>query len=278
MSEAGLGGEMAGVPPGGGRRDAPRATAEACAAFAVWRPEAPFVVGQLGQSLDGRIATVTGDSKYINGSAALDHLHAIRARVDAVLVGVGTALADDPLLTVRRVPGASPARVVLDPGGRLPTTAAVWRADGVRRIVVRRAGVEAPVPAGVEVVALAPDEPHAVGGDGAGRIDPRAIVAALGRLGIARLLVEGGADTVSRFLAAGALDRLHVLVSPMLIGSGRPGLTLAPVETIAQALRPRARAYLLGDGDVLFDCDLRAVAHSSGAGAGADAGMGVATG
>ncbi|GGK52505.1 RibD family protein [Salinarimonas ramus] len=216
--------------------------------FAAGRPQAPFVVGQLGQSLDGRIATVTGDSKYINGSAALDHLHAIRARVDAVLVGVGTAIADDPLLTVRRVPGRSPARVVLDPNGRLSPDAAVWRDDGARRVLLRRRRVTAPVPGGVELVAFSEE----------GTIAPGAIVAALGRLGFGRILVEGGAETVSRFLADGALDRLHVLVSPMLIGSGRPGLVLDPVERIAQALRPRARAYLLEDGDVLFDCDLRA--------------------
>jgi len=79
----------------------------------------PFVVAQLGQSLDGRIATVTGESRWINGDSTLEHLHRLRAHVDAVVVGVGTAEADDPLLTVRRVDGPSPARVVLDLGGRI---------------------------------------------------------------------------------------------------------------------------------------------------------------
>ncbi|WP_349370050.1 RibD family protein [Salinarimonas sp.] len=236
---------------GGGAREesGTRASREAAlfGPFAAGRPDAPFVVGQLGQSLDGRIATPTGDSKYINGSAALDHLHAIRARVDAVLVGVGTALADDPLLTVRRVPGQSPARVVLDPNGRLPPRAQVWRDDGTRRIALRRAGVGAPLPAGVERLDL----------PGEGAVAPTTIVAALGRLGFARILVEGGANTVSRFLEAGCLDRLHVLVAPLLIGSGQIGLSLAPIDRLGEALRPRARAYLLEDGDVLFDCDLR---------------------
>src|SRR5438270_2681906 len=81
------------------------------------------VVGQIGQSIDGRIATVTGHSKYINGPAGLAHLHRLRALVDAVLVGIGTAVADNPQLTVRRVAGPSPARVVLDPRGRLPPDA-----------------------------------------------------------------------------------------------------------------------------------------------------------
>src|SRR5262249_12014134 len=89
-----------------------------------------MVVGQVGQSLDGRIATATGHSHYINGPEGLDHLHRLRAVVDAVVVGVATALADDPQLTVRRVAGPHPARIVIDPRGRLPTTARMLKADG----------------------------------------------------------------------------------------------------------------------------------------------------
>ena len=95
-------------------------------------PARPFVVAQLGQSLDGRIATITGMSKYINGAPALDHLHRIRAEVDAVVVGASTVVADDPQLTVRRVPGRSPARVVIDPTGRLKGPAK-WHEAMVRR-------------------------------------------------------------------------------------------------------------------------------------------------
>ncbi|HEV7823266.1 MAG TPA: RibD family protein, partial [Burkholderiales bacterium] len=91
-----------------------------------------IVVGQIGQSLDGRIATASGHSRYINGPAGLCHLHRLRSLVDAVLVGVGTALADDPQLTVRHVAGPHPARVVLDPKGRLAGCAKVFTCDGVR--------------------------------------------------------------------------------------------------------------------------------------------------
>src|SRR5450755_3550683 len=94
------------------------------------------VVAQIGQSLDGRVATETGHSHYINGPAGLAHLHRLRALVDAVVVGVGTALADDPQLTVRRVSGPHPARVIIDPGGRLPAGARMFAADGVRRLVL----------------------------------------------------------------------------------------------------------------------------------------------
>src|SRR5512134_1705736 len=206
----------------------------------------PFVIAQLGQSLDGRIATPTGESRWINREAALDHLHRLRAAVDAVVVGVGTVIADDPMLTVRRVAGSNPVRVIIDPNGRLPAQARCLAEDGTRRLVIRRNGAAAP--AGVEGITLAPD--HAI-------FPPRAIIAALHARGLRRVLVEGGAWTISSFIDAGAVDRLHVLVAPMILGSGKTGLSLAPIARIEQALRPPTRVHVLPDGDVLFDCDLR---------------------
>jgi riboflavin-specific deaminase-like protein len=206
------------------------------------------VVGQLGQSLDGRIATNSGHSHYINGPAGLDHLHRLRALVDAVVIGVGTALADDPLLTVRRVAGPNPARVILDPRGRLTADARVLTADGTRRLVVTGPTAQCALPDGVEVVALPADDGH---------IAPAVVLAALAARGLRRILVEGGARTVSGFLSAGCLDRLHVLVAPMILGTGRAGLELAPIDRVDHALRPPIRTYPLGE-DLLFDCDLSA--------------------
>jgi len=206
------------------------------------------VVGQIGQSIDGRIATVTGHSKYINGPAGLAHLHRLRALVDAVLIGIGTAVADDPLLTVRRCAGPSPARVVLDPRGRLPPTAKVLTADGTRRLVVTAEGVAPRLPAGVEIVGI-----PASGGE----IAPADILAALAERGFARILIEGGAHTVSRFIAAGCLDRLHVMVAPIMLGAGQAGVTLQPITTADQALRAPMQAHLIGE-EVLLDCDLTA--------------------
>ena len=206
------------------------------------------VVGQIGQSLDGRIATESGHSKYINGPAGLAHLHRLRSLVDAVVIGVGTALADDPLLTVRRVAGPHPARVVLDPNGRLPASAKVFVNDGVRRLLVTAEGTQCALPSGVEILAL-----PAAGG----RIAPPAILAALAERGLRRVLIEGGADTVSRFLTAGCLDRLHVMVAPIILGAGRASFILPPVERADQALRMPIRAHQLDD-EVLFDCDLSA--------------------
>src|SRR5471032_176012 len=145
-----------------------------------------MVVGQMGQSIDGRIATESGHSKYINGPAGLDHLHRLRALVDAVVIGVGTAIADDPQLTVRRVAGPQPARVVLDPNGRLPASARVFAADGVRRMLITVEGTRCAPPSGVEILAMPTADSH---------IAPPTILAALATRGLRRVLIEGGADT-----------------------------------------------------------------------------------
>lgn len=108
--------------------------------------EGPLVVAQLGQSLDGRIATLTGASKYISGFEALKHLHRLRAEVDAVLIGVGTLIADDPALTVRHVTGKHPVRVVLDPSGRAPEDALIMLDGAAEVICITRPG--APFPKG----------------------------------------------------------------------------------------------------------------------------------
>jgi len=205
-----------------------------------------LVVGQLGQTLDGRIATVTGHSKYINGPAGLAHLHRLRAVVDAVVVGVGTAIADNPQLTVRLVTGRHPARVVIDPQSRLQRDALVWADDGTRRIVVVADQVKANTPSGVEVLSIPSNN---------GKLDPVNILKALAGLGLKRILIEGGADTVSRFMHAGCLDRLHVIVAPIIMGSGRPGFVLPAIQQMDQAVRIKMQVHPLED-EVVFDCDL----------------------
>jgi riboflavin-specific deaminase-like protein len=205
------------------------------------------VVAQIGQSLDGRVATLSGDARDVSGPDGLAHLHRLRALVDGVLIGVRTALHDRPRLTVRLCPGENPARIVVDPQGRMPDDLPLLQPDGGRRIVVQ--GVDRPRAKGVEVVTLPMSN---------GRLDPSAILQALQGLGIQSLLVEGGSITIARFLEAGLLNRLQVAVSPLLIGGGPQGITLQnPVAELSRALRPETRSYSLGP-EVVFDCALDA--------------------
>jgi riboflavin-specific deaminase-like protein len=212
------------------------------APIAEGRGEPAFVIGQLGQSLDGRVATATGKSRYINGPEAIRHLHRLRALVDAVVVGVGTVIADDPQLSVREVEGPCPARVVIDPNFRLPDCARML-GDGAGPIYAVQAE-NRPRPAGIEPILV---ERSADG------IAPGAIVAALATRGFRRILIEGGAKTVSAFLAARALHRLHLSIAPMVIGCGPMGVNLPPIDELDAALRPVTMTHQLGD-DVVFDC------------------------
>jgi riboflavin-specific deaminase-like protein len=206
----------------------------------------PMAVGQIGQSLDGRIATPSGHSRYINGPEGIAHLHRLRAVVDAVVVGAGTVRIDDPQLTVRCVAGPNPVRVVIDPRGTLPARSRAFVRDGVHRIVITRQQVCPAVAGDIETIALP---------DTAGRIAPAAILEALSQRGLRRVLVEGGALTVSAFLSTGCLDRLHVVVAPMILGSGKAGLDLPPIADMTGALRVPVRTHCLGN-EILFDCDL----------------------
>jgi diaminohydroxyphosphoribosylaminopyrimidine deaminase/5-amino-6-(5-phosphoribosylamino)uracil reductase len=205
-----------------------------------------YVLGRIAQSLDGRIATMSGASHWISGQEDIVHTHRLRALFDAVVVGAGTVRADDPQLTTRAVEGPSPVRVVLDTDRRLDARYRVFR--------------EAPE----TLLLCAPDAP---GGDHVGEapvlrlpraregLDIAAALAALAGRGLRRILVEGGGITVSRFLAAGALDRLHVTIAPLLIGSGIPAFTLPEATSLTEGLRLNWSVHCIG-ADLLLDIPL----------------------
>lgn len=221
------------------------------------------VVALLGQSLDGFIATREGHSRYINGEASLVHLHRLRALSDAVVIGVGTAVADAPRLTTRHVPGPHAVRVVIDPRGRLPASSGLLH-DGAGPTLVVRGGEDAPGETRLTTQATALSLPAP-----AAAIDPAEVLGLLAARGLTRILVEGGGCTVGRFVDAGLLDRLQLAISPLILGGGRPALPIAPAARLDLALRPPCRHFRMGD-DMLFDLALRtqapAATHSAGRG------------
>jgi diaminohydroxyphosphoribosylaminopyrimidine deaminase / 5-amino-6-(5-phosphoribosylamino)uracil reductase len=204
------------------------------------------VIGQIGQTIDGRIATVSGQSKYVNGPSGLTHLHQLRALVDGIIVGVGTVIADNPQLTVRLVYGKNPARIVIDPSGRLSQEHLIWQDDGVLKIWIVAEGTTVAPPTQVKLIKLPAID---------GVIEPTRILKHLSTFGLRRILIEGGAKTVSQFMLAKCLDRMHVIVAPILMGSGRLSFNLPEIEHMDQALRLEVKTHVLGN-DVLFDCDL----------------------
>jgi riboflavin-specific deaminase-like protein len=205
-----------------------------------------LIVGHLGQSLDGFIATESGDSRFVTGPDNIVHLHRMRALCDAVIVGAGTVAADDPQLTTREVTGPNPLRVVLDPRRRLDAARRLFTDHAAATLVVHATEVAAAAPRGVETLALP------VGPAG---LDLAALVGALRARGCRRLFVEGGACTVAGFLQAGLLSRLQIAVAPLLIGAGRPSIRLPGSLSLSDCLRARPRLFRMGT-DVLFDLDL----------------------
>jgi diaminohydroxyphosphoribosylaminopyrimidine deaminase/5-amino-6-(5-phosphoribosylamino)uracil reductase len=207
-----------------------------------------LVFGHLGQSLDAQIATSSGASRYVTGPENIRHMHCLRALCDAVVVGAGTVERDDPQLTTRLVAGENPTRVVIDPELRLSSERRLFTDGAAPTIVVcaqGRAGKVRRV-GQAEVVEV----------EGERRLlPPAAIIDALRERGLGRLFIEGGGVTVSRFLEARALARIHVTICPIFLGQGRPGISLPAIDDLGDAIRPRARRFDLGD-DVLFDCQL----------------------
>jgi len=217
---------------------APPAAADGC-----------FVLGRLAQSLDGRIATATGDSHWISGREDILHTHRLRAIVDAVVVGAGTVRADDPQLTTREVEGPSPTRVVIDTNRRLDGRYRVFR-DGPPTLLLCAKDAPGNNQVGIASVIRLPRM-----GEG---LDIAAVLHVLASRKLHRVCVEGGGITVSRFLAASALDRLHVTIAPLLIGSGIPAFTLRQATTLTEGLRFEWSVHRLGP-DLLVDIPLTRV-------------------
>lgn len=207
-------------------------------------PNKLCVFAHLAQSLDGRIALENGESKWLSGPEDLDHTHQLRAISDAILVGAATIQYDNPRLTVRRVPGESPMRVVVDPRLRLRGDYHVFAPGGPPTVVICGENAEGSAP--VDTIRIPTVD---------GRLRPADICEVLYARGVRRLMIEGGALTVSHFLNAGCLERLHIVIAPVILGQGRSSLLLETLPSLGHALRPKVAVHMLGE-DILLDCDL----------------------
>ncbi len=203
----------------------------------------PWVTAKYAMSLDGKIATRTGDSRWISGDSSRRHVHELRDRVDAVIVGIGTVLADDPQLTVRPTPadGRQPLRVIVDSRLRLPLRAALAGpalAPGTLAACV----ADGPAVAGVSTRERLADrglEFLGLPADETGRVDLVALLQALGRRGLSEVLVEGGGELLAGFFSRGVVDQVEAAVAPLVFG-GRTAATPVGgvgIERIEQAGR-----------------------------------------
>jgi diaminohydroxyphosphoribosylaminopyrimidine deaminase/5-amino-6-(5-phosphoribosylamino)uracil reductase len=189
--------------------------------FIKWiRTRLPHVVLKSALTLDGKTATVTGDSKWITSDTARREVHRLRGRLDAIMVGVGTVLADDPQLTCRVPGGKDPLRVVVDSTLKIPLHAAVLKVDSTARTVIATCSddlekIEALRSAGAEVLSCR---------ESGGRVDLADLFARLGELGVQSVLLEGGSHLAGAALRAGLIDRCLIFLAPKLVGGAGLGL------------------------------------------------------
>lgn len=209
----------------------------------------PYVHAKWAMTLDGKIATRGGDSKWISNEASRRRAHELRGRMDAIIVGIDTALADDPLLTARPPGPRTPCRVVLDSQARLPLQsklATTARQTPTLVVVSERAPAERI--AGLRAIGCEILEVS-------GRPDVAGLLPELGRRRWTNVLVEGGAAVLGSFLDAGAIDAVHVFIAPKLIGGRQAKTPVAGlgVERLADALQLMCWRVLELDGDVLIE-------------------------
>ena len=213
----------------------------------------PGVTIHYAQTLDGRIATRTGNSQWISGEESLRFAHALRASHDAIMVGVGTVVTDDPRLSVRHVPGPSPRRIVVDSRLRIPLHANVLVDGGAPTLVATTS--EAPE-AHVRAVERLGAEVVRVGRDDDGRVDLRALLAVLAGRGVASLLIEGGAGLITSALRSRVVDRLVVAIAPKVVGRGIEAVGDLDIMRLSDAMTFRRAEFARLGEDMLFDGEL----------------------
>jgi diaminohydroxyphosphoribosylaminopyrimidine deaminase/5-amino-6-(5-phosphoribosylamino)uracil reductase len=220
--------------------------------FFTWhRIGRPYIHIKIAQTLDGKIAAPGGKDRQITDGAARKIVHRLRARYDAVLIGRGTAAADDPELTVRLAAGRDPFRVVLDSRLRLPLSAKLLALpEREKTLIVCCASAD---PEKMRKILQGGSQVIALEGGGQGGLPLRAALAALGGRGIRSVLVEGGEKIFSSFLREGLWDRLSVFLAPLILGGGKPAISRLGRDSLSQALRPQNITIKRIGNQILFE-------------------------
>lgn len=195
----------------------------------------PFVTLKFAQTLDGRIASTTGDSRWISSEPSLKLAHRLRSLHDAVLVGVGTVLRDDPQLTVRQVKGRNPIRIVTDSGLRIPLSSKILRDQEIAPTIIAttsqadREKLPSLTQMGIEVLMV--DE------DGEGKANLRDLLQKLGQMNISSILVEGGATLITSFIRQELADKFVVILAPRIMGKGIDAVGDLGISDVDRALK-----------------------------------------
>jgi 3,4-dihydroxy 2-butanone 4-phosphate synthase/GTP cyclohydrolase II len=209
----------------------------------------PLVTVHYAQTIDGRIAARTGDARWVSGERSLRLAHELRASHDAVMVGIGTVLADDPRLTTRLVAGPSPIRVIVDSRLRLPLDANVLTDRTARTIVATTHGAPEDNAAAIAARGATVLRVHA---DDGGGVDLHSLLARLRREGITSLLIEGGRGIITSALRAKVVDRLTVAIAPKVVGEGIAAVGDLSIDYLRDAVTFAHSRFIACGEDVVF--------------------------
>ncbi len=191
-----------------------------------------FYIGQIGQSLDGKIALLNGNSHYINDKNSISYLHSLRSICDAVVVGVNTIRKDDPLLTTRAIKGPNPQRIIIDPSLKLTNKYKVFK-DGMPNIIFTHSKLNKKFN-NTKIYKL-PE-----------RNFTNLIYQNINRLGYKLVLVEGGSKTISKFLENKLLHIMQFIIAPIIIGSGINSINIEPITNLKNVIRTKNNIYKFG--------------------------------
>jgi diaminohydroxyphosphoribosylaminopyrimidine deaminase/5-amino-6-(5-phosphoribosylamino)uracil reductase len=216
--------------------------------FKYIRTRIPFVTLKFAQSIDGKIATVTGHSRWISSEPSRVFAHRLRSFNEAILVGSGTVVKDDPELTCRLVRGRDPLRVIVDSKLKIPLEARVLQEqDRAKTLVFTSAGHNK------KKMATLSDRGIEVKVAGLARVDLPAVLQELGKRQVSSLLVEGGAGVLTSFIRERLADRLIIISAPKIFGKGTDAIGDLAVRTVDQAIPLAIRRVSYRNGDIIVD-------------------------